>query len=307
MIGYEFQLTNRAGQSVTINDHSGASFIALQEYPVFDVDIKNSEIDKEGQHGIWDFYSFYGKRVLTFSGVIVGTSEAEVETLKNLLLQITALPPQPTTGNDGLVLIKWTDATGNAWQIYAKLERAIRFDRQMKQPLRLNFVMTLKAPNPMIESQGAVIDTGVRGWQPGTLQLPTTLPAKIVPVYQNTFVVFNSGTYPSDTVIRLYGETGGITNPLLLNIATGEYFKVNITLTNGSKWIEIDSKTGTVKDQDGADVSGSVDPLSEYLLLSPGSNQLVYLSDESSNSQSPTNAWTFPQAQVTISHRIQIL
>jgi hypothetical protein len=307
MIGYQFQLQNRAGQSLTINDHSGASFIALQDYPVFDVDIKNNEIDKEGQHGIWDFYSFYGKRVLTFSGVIVGTTEAEVETLKNLLIQVTALPPQPTTGNDGMVLVKWTDAAGNAWQIYAKLERAIRFDRQMKQALRLNFVMTLKAPNPVIESQGIVIDTGTRAWQPGSLQLPTTLPAIIAPVYENALVVSNSGAYETDTVIRLYGETGGITNPVLFNITTGKFFKVNITLASAAEWIEIDSKNGTVKDQDGADVSGSVDPASEYLLLASGNNQLVYLSDESINAQNPSNTWSFPQAQVTISHHTSIL
>lgn len=452
MIGYQFQLTNRAGQSVTINDHSGASFIALQEYPVFDVDIKNSEIDKEGQHGIWDFYSFYGKRVLTFSGVIVGTTEAAVEALRTQLLRVTGLPAQPAAGNDGLVLIKWTDAAGNAWQIYAKLERAIRFDRQMKHPMRLDFVMSLKAPDPLIESQTEAVDTLTRGWQTGSLRLPTKLPAKIAPTYRNAVTIANAGTAAADTVIRLCGEAaapeptlgselmtdgnfaadpyangwyaildsatwqdskllidgeevivafdpspitygktyrlqfdlvqfegitdyefkysfsageseaaieasgtfdesgvvhithdfvatdhgyspddyltfggntlggvyfvnvslkevtpeaphGAITNPSIYNTTTGARFTINTTLADDTEWIEIDSKRGTVVNQDGEDLSGLVTGASEYIRLQPGNNTLVYLSDESANAESPVITWKFPTAQATIKHR----
>jgi hypothetical protein len=86
---------------VTINDHTDPqNVIALQDYPTFDLDIRNEEIPKDGQHGIWDFYSFYGRRLIVFSGVIVGEDEAHVVTLRDTLINVTKLPAQPRTGDD---------------------------------------------------------------------------------------------------------------------------------------------------------------------------------------------------------------
>jgi hypothetical protein len=190
MISYEYTLTNRDGLSVVLNDMSTDpdNFVALQEYPVFDVDVKGKDIDKEGQHGVWDFFSFYGKRAISFTGVIVGETEADVERLKKLILQVTALPAQPSTTRDGLVLVEWTDAAGDEWQIYAKLDRAIRFERPMKSPLKLGFVLTMKAPDPTIESQTIIVDNGVRGWQTGSFIVPAELPLTIDLVYENTLL-----------------------------------------------------------------------------------------------------------------------
>jgi hypothetical protein len=309
MIGYQFQITSRAGQSITLNDHTTDpnNLIALQDYPVFDVDIKNSEMDKEGQHGIWDFASFYGKRILTFSGLIIGQDEAHVEALKKQLLQATALPSQPDTSNDGLVLVEWTDASGDSWQIYAKIDRAIRFDRQLRQKQRLSFVMTLKCPDPLIESQTEQTSSGTRGWQSGSLKLSSKLPAKFDLLYENSVVVVNNGNAQAHTTIRLYGEAGGITNPAIFSATTGKRFTVNTTLADSTKYLEIDSKTGTVIDQDGLDISGLVDSTSEYVLLQVGNNQLVYLSSESTGALGPLVSYAFPTASFTINHRDAII
>lgn len=309
MTGYEYTLTNRVGQSVKFNDFTTDpdNFIALQDYPVFDVDVKNQEIDREGQHGIWDFFSFYGKRVITFSGVIIGESEGDVETLKRQLLQVISLPSQPSAENDGMVLIQWTDANGSDWQIYAKLERPIRFDRPLKRNLQLGFVITMKAPSPEIESQEVITNEGMRGWQTGSLRLSTLLPAKINLIWQNAEIATNNGTVEAHTIIRLHGEAGGVANPRIYNFTTGKTFQVNMNLADQTKWIEIDSKAGTVVDQDGNDQSGNVDPMSEYVLLAIGDNELVYLSDESSGADSPVNTWKYPAAEFSVAHRSTIL
>jgi len=51
MIGTKFTLENADGQSIIINDHDTdpLNCIALQEYPTFELEIKNQEIAKEGQ------------------------------------------------------------------------------------------------------------------------------------------------------------------------------------------------------------------------------------------------------------------
>lgn len=310
MIGYEFTLTAASGQSVTLNDLATdpANFIALQEYPVFDVDIKNSELDKEGQHGIWDFNSFYGKRVLTFSGLLIGEDEAHVETLKRQLLAVTALPAQPDSGNDGSILVQWTDAGGDDWQIYAKLSSAIRFDRALRHRNRLSFVMTLKAADPTIESQAEESENGILGWLTGSLKLPAILPATIEAKYGNSVTVANDGNAQAHTVIRLYGISGNITNPAIVNATTEKRFKVLTTLASEADYVEIDSKAGTVVDQDGNDLSGLVDTNSEYILLNSGNNELAYVSDETEGASSPVNTWTLPVlAAFTISYRHAVI
>lgn len=304
MTGYKFKLTNSNGDYFYINDFvtDPLNFFALQDYPTFDVDIKNNESQKEGQHGIWDFFSFYGKRVVNFSGVIVGETEADVETLKLQLLKVISLPPIPSNTNDGSILITWTDANGDDWQISTKLQGYPRFSRGMKQGSRLYFTLTLKAKNPEIESQAVSTASGIRGWQSTSLKLPAVLPIIFGSTYQNTLNVTNGGAISVHTTITLHGETGGITNPYILNTTTGKLFKVNITLTDATKYIVIDSKNGTVVDQDGVDRSGLVDSASEYVMLVPGVNTLVYISNEN-----PYSTLTDPSAVVSISHRETII
>lgn len=305
MLGYTYTLTNRAGQSVKINDFitDPDNFIALQDYPLFDVDLKEEEMDKEGQNGVWDFFSFYGKRVINFSGVIIGQTEAEVETLKTLLLKITALPSQPVAStNDGYVKIEWTDANSNSWQIYAKLQRAIKFDRGMGKPLQLAFNLTMKASDPLIEATAETVTNGYRGYLTGSVRFPTLVPLKVDIIYANQFTITNVGSIDAHTIIRLYGETSGVTNPSIYNITTGKIFKVNTTLTDATKWIEIDSKLGTVVNQNGTDVSGLVDPTSEYVLLQAGVNNLIYTSDEN-----PLSNNIDPTAEAVITHRNTII
>jgi len=310
MLGYTYTLTNRAGQSVKINDFvtDPNNFIALQDYPLFDVDVKEAEMDKEGQNGVWDFFSFYGKRVINFSGVIIGQTEADVEDLKKLLQEITALPAQPVANtNDGYVKIEWTDANSNAWQIYAKLQRAIKFDRGLGKPLQLAFNLTMKASNPLIEGSTEVVESGVRGYETGSMKLSSILPSLIDVIYENKITLNNLGSVDAHTKIKIYGEAIGVTNPYVFNITTGKLFKVAITLADASEWIEIDSKLGTVVDQDGNDVSGLVDPTSEYIMLQVGANELVYLSDESFNSSSPIVTFLNPSAVATITFRNTII
>ena len=208
MISYKFRLTNANGDYIDINDQTTdpLRFFALQDYPTFDVDIKNIETQKEGQHGIWDQYSFYGKRVINFSGIIIGEDEGDVEALKTKFLKVVSLPPIPESGNDGSILITWTDANGDDWQISAKLQGYPKFSRQMRQGSRLYFTLTLKAKNPEIESQEETTDSGTRGWEAGAIILPSLLPAVFGTKYNNVKTVNNAGPIPVHTIITIFGE-----------------------------------------------------------------------------------------------------
>lgn len=308
MIGNIYTLTNKNGDSVSFNDHTDPlNVIALQEYPQFPVDVKNSEMDKEGQHGIWDFYSFYGKRLLTFTGKIIGEDEVSVEAQRFQLLKVVTLPPVPTTTDDGYLTLSWEDINGDEWQIDVKLQSSPNFRRNMRHVNDLDFQLILKAKDPQIESADLTEESGLRGWQQGSLLLEAELPALFDVIYNNTITTENLGTVPAHTIIRLYGEEGGITNPYIVNLTTNKLFKVNVTLADATEYIEIDSKTGTIVDQDGNDKSAFVDSSSEFILLNIGENEFVYLSDESWGAESPVNTWEFPTAEFSVSHRLTII
>jgi len=283
MIGTEYTISNKQGVSFKINDHvtDPLNLIALQSYPQFDVEIKNNEISKEGQHGSWDFYSYYGRRTIGLQGVIIGENEEEVERQKDLMLEVLSLPLQPTTGNDGFVYLSWTDLNGNDWQIECKLQSNIQFSRQMKQIYKLDFNFTLKAPSPFIYGQDLNSVVGTRGYTFSGGAFPLDLPAIMGEGQANILSVNNGSKFDAQTIIKIYGEVDGpITNPRVLNLTTGKTFYLSSTIADETEWIEINSETGTVVNQDGDDLSGEIIGDSEFTILTPGVNEIVYLSDE---------------------------
>lgn len=283
MIGYEYTITNRSGDSFKINDFSTDpdNFIGLQQYPDMEIDVKNNEVALEGQHGIWDFFSYFGKRMIAFNGVIVGEDEEQVEILRNTIVQVLRLPMQPTDSDDGYVTISWTDATGSVWSFEAKIARSPKFSRNMHEDFKLEFLLTFKTDNPFILSAEAIDEEGVRGYFAYGVKFPLELPAQMGLVAINGIDIENGGTMAAHTIIRLYGEAGGVvTNPTIQNITTGKTFTVEVELADDTEYVEIDSQEGTVVDQDGNDLSADIDDESEFILLQPGENTLIYTADD---------------------------
>lgn len=300
MIGYQYIITNKRGESITLNDFSDPSkVIALQAYPDFDVDIKGSEVSREGQHGVWDFYSYYGRRTIGLEGVIVGHDEADVEAVKNKLVRVLALPVQPSETDDGYVFLTWTDVEGKSWTIECKMSSPVKFNRNLRQTYLLSFNINLKSPTPFILSQESFTQFGTRGYTLTGGQFPLSMPTILGANDVNVMTIENGGEIAARTVIRLYGESlGAITNPTIYNKTTGKHMTVDITLADETSWIEIDSSAGTVIDNNGMDRSGLITGESEFISLVPGTNLMVYKSDED-----PTITLYYPAALFSVTHR----
>lgn len=291
MIGTIYTLENEKGQSIKINDHSDKSKgIALQSYPQFSSQIKQNEVRTQGQHGVWDFYSFYDKMTINLSGVIYGDNQQEVERLKEDLNQVVSLPTQPFSGNSGKIMLKWEDDDGNKWQIETKLFGSIQYRRSMKLDFKLDFNLSLKAPTPFIVGQELIEVDGIRAKLTEGTSFPMSLPATLGSLTLNPMIVDNEGTVDAHTVIRIYGEASGVlTNPRIINQTTGAEFKIETTLNGIDKYFEIDSQYGTVVDESGEDKSGFISTDSQFITLNSGENQLAYFADESD--RVPTASW----------------
>lgn len=312
MIGTLFTLTNKAHpeRSIVINDRvtNPAKFIALQAYPSFEVDVRVDEINREGQHGIWDFFSFYGKRVITFEGVILGTDEEDVTEVRDLLQQVVELPAQPTTADDGTVIISWTDPAGREVQTEAKVAATPRFARNMRETYKLDFFLTLKAADPSIVSQEVFEVNGLRGYPHGGFTLPFSLPVMLGSEYINKFTVENIGNTVADITIRLYGSLHMVlNNPTITNLTTGVFMKLNIALADNTEYVSINTRTGEVVDQDGNDLSGLIEAGSGFPRLNLGENELFYTTDESVGAYSPPVTHVDPDEIVETEHRFGLL
>lgn len=300
MIGTKFTLENADGQSIIINDHNSdpLNFIALQEYPTFELEIKNQEIAKEGQHGIWDFNSFYGKRLIVFSGVIVGEDEEKVVEIQDQLKLVVGLPLEPTSTNDGVISIKYTDPRGRALQTTGKIYNPMRFSRNIREPFRLNFQLILKSANPDIESQAETESLGTRGYVAGSLKLPTKLSAKVDIVKRQTLTVTNLGNTYANPIITI---NGALTNPRIDNLSTGKYMSFTRTLALGEQ-IVIDVLNGTIKDENGTDISGDLDLGSEFIKLKSGDN-VLYLTSDENTTENPIATRIAPAEVLEVDHR----
>lgn len=300
MIGVQYRLENKDGDFIVLNDHSDPeNLIALQDYPSFDLEIKNQEIQKEGQHGIWDFNSFYGKRLITFSGVIVGQDEASVIAIQDQLKLVCGLPLEPNSSNDGVLTISYTDPRGRALQTTGKLFSSIRFSRSMRENFKLAFQLVLKSANPNIVSQTETEDVGTRGYWAGSLKLPASMPNKINIVAMQTLEVENLGNTYTDTRITIHGA---LTNPRLENLTTGKFMQFTYNIGAG-EYIYIDSLLGTIVNQAGTDISAFLDNGSEFIKIKSGINSLLLTSDENEGATNPIATRIAPTEVLESCHR----
>jgi len=293
MIGYDFKITNKNGESITINEGSQAgayvdplNFYALQKYPTFTKSIKNNEIARNGQVGVWDFYSYYGRLSITLQGLISAETHQKLEQMKAKMQRVFSLPAQPTETNDGYVTIEWTDDDGVEKVVEAKITSDISFDRAVQDRTTMTFFISLKTKTPYVYSNDGGVyysASGTRGYKTsGGIILPVLLPLSWGGVYTNVLSVDNTAsTIDSPTIIRLYGEAQQvINNPKIQNLTTGQYMKLNVSLADENDYIEIDGINGTIKNSSGADISGSIASGSSFVSLTVAINELLYTSDE---------------------------
>lgn len=214
MLAYNYTFTNNSsGDSFTIGLNEDGTRVCdegrgimLQSYPIFDLAVRNDQRNKAGQHGIWDFFSFYGQRNITFQGVIMADTHASLIAFQDQIRQVLTLPAQPVAStDDGYVNIKWTDVNNEEWNINAKILSDIQFSRTIGNQIRCSFLISMKAESPFILSTTEFSETQLRGWRMGQMLLPAFLPGKINIKYNEVLNIYQTGTADAPATYRLSG------------------------------------------------------------------------------------------------------
>jgi len=158
--------------------------------------------------------------------------------------------------------------------------------------------MILKSANPDIESQAETESLGLRGYEAGSIKLPTKMSAKIDIIKKQTLTVANLGNTYANPIITI---NGALTNPKLENLSTGKYMSFSRVLSLGEKII-IDVLNGTIKNESGSDISSDLDIGSEFIKLKSGDN-ILYLTSDENITENPIATRIAPAEVLEVDHR----
>lgn len=277
MIGTQITISNkRTGRSFVINDYSDDdNIIALQSFPSDNIDIRTNDIQNSGRHGSHKLPYYYGGRSIILDGIIAATSEADVWLLKSKIddvLQFASIPDFNET-----LTLTYLDPNGISRSIDCTLSSNTKYDRRMKESFKLVFQITLRSNKYYyLTNEDNLLIDGKLGYLFGGFSLKTLVPFKLQSSYSEVKKVTVSGNYFSK--LTLYGsDDGPVINPRFKNDSTGDDIIFFYTLNGADEYIEIDGINGTIKNQDGQDltvylVSG------DFLTLQDGENRLAYIS-----------------------------
>jgi len=229
--------------------------------------VRESEQQKQGQHGIIDQISYYGKRLITLTGRIVSDSESGRVAMENALKAIFRLDGVQANVNASYYDLTITDEAGVSRVASVKIVDGITFSKEVGLSNVREFIVTLKARDPRFF--GSVLNSeDLSEAIDGTdFRLPTLLPVTISPDIIYDEILNNGGNFSTPTIITLTGES---TNPRIINQTTGVTCKLNTTIS-GAEVVVIDSELGTIE-KDGVDISSSLDNSSKFIHLDAGDN-----------------------------------
>ena len=286
MIGIQFTLTNKeTGSEIKINDHvtDPNNVIALQAFPTFATDIRANDINKQGRHGVHKTPYYYGGKIISFSGIIVGESEAQVWTMKKQIDNVMKLPE--IVGFDELVNISFTDPNGVTLNIGATLSAPVAYTRPLQRGCQLSFQILMRSSQPYFtvgeEGSNTVTFNGELGFETTGFKVPFIFPINMALTREKVLTVVSSGN--SITRITLKGsDDGTIANPSIRNLTTGEEITLLRTLDGADDFITIDGINGTITDKSGNDIAVYAFGDDKISLLD-GSNDLFYTCATSSS------------------------
>lgn len=107
------------------------------------------------------------------------------------------------------------------------------------------------------------------------------------PVAEQQAVCTNKGRWLAQTKLKI---TGGITNPIITNLTTGQFIKINGSIAE-KDFLVIDCSAHTIVNSSGAPQFGVFDPSSQWLQLVPGDNQLILTGTSSIGTPTCTAMW----------------
>jgi hypothetical protein len=232
------------------------------------------------QDGDTHIDTVFQPRYIDLEGAIIETDLKEIKKYRKNILRVC----NPKLGLGKITL----ELDGDIKEIYGVPDGSPVFPERGQEPIQ-NFVITWKCPDPYWRDP-LEISRALRAYQ-GRFTLPTTFPIEFG-VEGDTTILINDGDTPAPITIDIQGP---VTNPQVINKTTGQFIRVNLSLSE-NEVLHID--TGRPRRveiyRDGRTIEnalGYIDHYSDFWELSVGPNEVQYIADAGNANAIVSVAW----------------
>lgn len=229
---------------------------------------RNSTGDYSGADGGFQGAQYYSLRDVTLTGIILSPDITSHYIDRQLFLN--AFPIN--------VDLNITFIMPNGQSLYM-LARRKNLTCEQDGPSMSNFKIDLLSGDPLLYdvTGGSAINVSVPIKSGGGFILPVITP-----------IVSGAGSGPTSInntgvaeILPLITITNSANTPVITNLTTGEFIKINVTMSNSDVLI-IDMKQRTIT-LNGANVLAERDPTSSWWALEPGNNNIQFTTSSSGN------------------------
>ncbi len=217
------------------------------------------------QDGVTATHSSLGPRNIVIEGKIIDSNRENRQAYRYKLLSIF----NPKL--DGKLII---DLGSAQRQIDCKVEQAPYFSSNSEQNYQ-NFSISLLAPNPYWQDINTTEEEIVT-WISG-ISFPLQLPTQFATAGPKKINIINSGDIETPIKLEI---TGTATNPKILKRLTGEFIKVNRTLTTDDTLVITTDFGNKRVEQNGVNVFNYIDLNSTFFSLDVGDNVIELTTDD---------------------------
>lgn len=232
---------------------------------------RNFISSRQDFHGTISKPTFADGKLIDVKGEIFSTSKASRGTIKNTVANLFKIEEFPAEENE-LKKLEFKDDDNSEWYIWAKVYTMPDYEHERGEPV-ITFSLQLYAPDPLVLSKNAKTESGNYGLF-GGVNLPVELPTDLAGSL-NYIECENEGNFAAKALITVEGE---IENPKVMNLTTGRYFKLNLSMVAGDILI-INTNDNTVE-LNGVNVLGDRADGSNWLFVNSGTNYFILTGDD---------------------------
>lgn len=274
---YQSATIGTATNQITFNDTAQQPYFRVQSRAPQRRQLRDLDIPVPFENGIMDFETLTGQYTYVIQGTMYPASESDSDRGVSLLRKLASLEisQDDPLSDDGYVPYVWQEADRSK-QLFLKV-LYVNVSDNVKQGLIKQFTLLCKIKDPTIYSSEIITastgqaDPSATGSAVHSFTYPIVYGATLLDVSQDALNVGDIPVYPVG--MRVYGP---VTNPKIINNATGEYIEFSgTTLSTSSNILDIAyDKDSIAVTLDGVNYLSKITNASTYFKLQPGSNIL---------------------------------
>lgn len=265
--------------NLQIHSNTGAVQFFLQT-PIQGLDfadVRFQSYDKPGEDGGQVSSLYYSGRSVILTGLFQGSSAAQYEANRKLLVQALAVR-RDNTGIPQAIRCSFTTVGGSQLFFDGYLSKKPVFDwDQIKWG---KFLIQLYVPSPVLLSGSLQTSSALSVASSGGTVLPWTLPVTLGASTGGSLNVLNNGNGTALPIMRL---TGLLTNPQVINNSSGLSMKLNYTVPNGN-YVDVDMANKVILLNGTSPILSTKADGSDWWGLDPGTTLIRLLTDSSADS-----------------------